>query len=174
MKKLTQEQMGRLSVEEFRAMEKVPVVAVLDNVRSAGNVGAFFRTADAFGIGELALCGITARPPQKEIHKTALGAELTVAWRGFENTLQAVTNAISSVLQSAQMQTDLYAVCWLWAVSGVCWLTPLQHGLLKVCATMWKNSCAHLLRLKKAFLLGVTVRVMAIFHLHSNRIFWHF
>ena len=91
MKKLTQEQMGRLSVEEFRAMEKVPVVAVLDNVRSAGNVGAFFRTADAFGIGELALCGITARPPQKEIHKTALGAELTVAWRGFESTLQAVT-----------------------------------------------------------------------------------
>ena len=90
MKKLTQQEMGRLSVEEFRAMEKVPVVAVLDNVRSAGNVGAFFRTADAFGIGELALCGITARPPQKEIHKTALGAELTVAWRGFESTLQAV------------------------------------------------------------------------------------
>lgn len=90
MKKLTQEQMGRLTVEEFRAMAKVPVVAVLDNVRSAGNVGAFFRTADAFGMGEIALCGITARPPQKEIHKTALGAELTVVWRGFENTLEAV------------------------------------------------------------------------------------
>lgn len=90
MQKLTQEQMGRLTIEEFKAMEKVPVVAVLDNVRSAGNVGAFFRTADAFGIGGLALCGITARPPQKEIHKTALGAELTVAWRGFESTLEAV------------------------------------------------------------------------------------
>ena len=71
-------------------MEKLPVVAVLDNVRSAGNVGAFFRTADAFGIGEIALCGITARPPQKEIHKTALGAEMTVAWRGFDSTLEAV------------------------------------------------------------------------------------
>ena len=90
MKKLTQEQMGRLTVEEFKAMDKVPVVAVLDNVRSAGNVGAFFRTADAFGMGGVVLCGITARPPQKEIHKTALGAELTVAWRGFESTLEAV------------------------------------------------------------------------------------
>mgnify|MGYP003306613042 CR=1 FL=1 len=90
MKKLTQEEMGRLSVEEFRAMEKMPVVAVLDNVRSAGNVGAFFRTADAFGMGEIVLCGITARPPQKEIHKTALGAELTVAWRGFDSTMEAV------------------------------------------------------------------------------------
>lgn len=90
MQKLSQEQMGRLTVEEFRAMEKLPVVVVLDNVRSAGNVGAFFRTADAFGIGEIALCGITARPPQKEIHKTALGAEMTVAWRGFESTQEAV------------------------------------------------------------------------------------
>lgn len=90
MQKLTQQQMGRLSVEEFKAMDKVPVVAVLDNVRSAGNVGAFFRTADAFGMGGVVLCGITARPPQKEIHKTALGAELTVEWRGFATTLEAV------------------------------------------------------------------------------------
>ncbi len=90
MQKLTQQQMGRLSVEEFKAMDKVPVVAVLDNVRSAGNVGAFFRTADAFGMGGVVLCGITARPPQKEIHKTALGAELTVEWRGFDTTLEAV------------------------------------------------------------------------------------
>lgn len=90
MQKLTQQQMGRLSVEEFRAMDKLPVAIVLDNVRSAGNVGAFFRTADAFGMAEIVLCGITARPPQKEIHKTALGAEMTVAWRGAESTLEAV------------------------------------------------------------------------------------
>ncbi|MBO5805959.1 MAG: RNA methyltransferase [Tidjanibacter sp.] len=90
MQKLTQEQMGRLTVEEFKRVEKLPVVAVLDNVRSAGNVGAFFRTSDAFGMGGLVLCGITARPPHKEVHKTALGAELTVEWRGFENTLEAV------------------------------------------------------------------------------------
>lgn len=90
MQKLTQEQMGRLTVEEFRQMEKLPVVAVLDNVRSAGNVGAFFRTSDAFGMGGVVLCGITARPPHKEVHKTALGAELTVAWRGFDSTIEAV------------------------------------------------------------------------------------
>ena len=90
MQKLTQQQMGRLSVEEFKAMDKLPVVAVLDNVRSAGNVGAFFRTSDAFGMAEVVLCGITATPPQKEIHKTALGAEMTVAWRHFPTTLEAV------------------------------------------------------------------------------------
>jgi tRNA G18 (ribose-2'-O)-methylase SpoU len=90
MQKLTQEQMGRLTVEEFREMAKRPVVAVLDNVRSAGNVGAFFRTADAFGMEAVVLCGITARPPQKEIHKTALGAEMTVAWYGYDSTLEAV------------------------------------------------------------------------------------
>lgn len=82
--------MGRLSAEEFAAAEKLPVVAVLDNVRSASNVGSFFRTADAFGIGSIALCGITATPPQKEIHKTALGAELTVGWKHYPTTLQAV------------------------------------------------------------------------------------
>lgn len=90
MQKLTQEQMGRLTVEEFKRVEKLPVVAVLDNVRSAGNVGAFFRTSDAFGMGGVVLCGITARPPHKEVHKTALGAELTVAWRGFDSTIEAV------------------------------------------------------------------------------------
>jgi tRNA G18 (ribose-2'-O)-methylase SpoU len=90
MQKLTQQQMGRLSVEEFKAMDKTPLVAILDNVRSAGNVGAFFRTSDAFGTEGLALCGITATPPQKEIHKTALGAEMTVAWQGAESTLEAV------------------------------------------------------------------------------------
>lgn len=90
MKKLTQQEMGRKTVEEFAAAEKLPVVAVLDNVRSAGNVGAFFRTSDAFGIGGLALCGITATPPQKEIHKTALGAELTVGWQHYPSTLDAV------------------------------------------------------------------------------------
>ncbi|MBQ2797481.1 MAG: RNA methyltransferase [Tidjanibacter sp.] len=90
MQKLTQQQMGRKSAEEFAAMEKLPVVAVLDNVRSAGNVGAFFRTSDAFGVGGVVLCGITATPPQKEIHKTALGAELTVEWSHYPTTLAAV------------------------------------------------------------------------------------
>ena len=92
MQKLTQQQMGRLSAEEFKAMDKTPLVAILDNVRSAGNVGAFFRTSDAFGTEGLALCGITATPPQKEIHKTALGAELTVGWQHYPTTLDAVAD----------------------------------------------------------------------------------
>lgn len=90
MKKLSAQEMGRKTAEEFAAAEKLPVVAVLDNVRSAGNVGAFFRTADAFGIGGVVLCGITAVPPQKEIHKTALGAELTVGWKHYASTAEAV------------------------------------------------------------------------------------
>lgn len=106
MQKLTQQQMGRLSAEEFAAMDKLPVVAVLDNVRSAGNVGAFFRTSDAFGTSGVVLCGITATPPQKEIHKTALGAELTVAWRRFDTTAEAVQ----------QLRSEGYAV---WAVEQV-------------------------------------------------------
>lgn len=80
MRKITNEELNRPSVEEFSAMKRIPVRVVLDNVRSAQNVGAFFRTADAFAIEHISLCGITATPPSKDIHKTALGAELTVAW----------------------------------------------------------------------------------------------
>ncbi len=79
-----------MTPEEFRAAEKIPVVVVLDNVRSMNNIGAFFRTADAFAIEQIVLCGITATPPNREIHKTALGAEQTVAWRYEESTLAAV------------------------------------------------------------------------------------
>lgn len=80
MRKITNEELGRPSAEEFAAMEKMPVAVVLDNVRSLQNVGAFFRTADAFAAERIALCGITASPPARDIHKTALGAELTVPW----------------------------------------------------------------------------------------------
>ena len=80
MRKITNEELGRPSAGEFARMEKMPVAVVLDNVRSMQNVGAFFRTADAFAVERIALCGITATPPNREIHKTALGAELTVAW----------------------------------------------------------------------------------------------
>lgn len=75
MRKITNEELGRPSAGEFARMEKMPVAVVLDNVRSMQNVGAFFRTADAFAVERIALCGITATPPNREIHKTALGAE---------------------------------------------------------------------------------------------------
>lgn len=86
MRKITNEELGRPTPEEFAAREKMPVAVVLDNVRSAQNVGAFFRTGDAFAVESIHLCGITATPPSREIHKSALGAETTVAWHHAEST----------------------------------------------------------------------------------------
>ena len=86
MRKLSMDELNRISKEDFEKAEKLPIIIVLDNIRSLSNVGAFFRTADAFRIGELFLCGITACPPHREIHKTALGADETVKWRYFETT----------------------------------------------------------------------------------------
>lgn len=91
MRKLLNEELGRPTLEEVHTIEKLPVVVVLDNVRSAQNVGSFFRTADAFGIEHIALCGISATPPNREIHKTALGAELSVAWSYYPTTLECIS-----------------------------------------------------------------------------------
>ena len=83
--------MKRLTVDEFREAEKLPLVVVLDDVRSMYNVGSVFRTSDAFRVEKLCLCGITSTPPHAEIHKTALGAEDSVAWEYFPTALEAVT-----------------------------------------------------------------------------------
>ena len=88
-KKLVTE-MGRISGDDFRNAEKLPLVVVLDNVRSLHNVGSVFRTSDAFRVQRILLCGITATPPNAEIHKTALGAEDVVEWQYFESTDEAV------------------------------------------------------------------------------------
>lgn len=90
MRKLSNDELNRKSVTEFRASAKSPFVIVLDNVRSLNNVGSIFRTADAFLVEAVYLCGITATPPHREIHKTALGATESVAWRYFENAVEAV------------------------------------------------------------------------------------
>ena len=79
-----------MSVEEFRESEKLPLTVVLDNVRSLNNIGSVFRTSDAFRVEHIALCGITATPPHREIHKTALGAEDSVAWSYHEDTVDCV------------------------------------------------------------------------------------
>lgn len=90
MRKLRTIEMNRLSVEEFKEADKLPLIVVLDDVRSLYNVGSVFRSADAFRIEAVYLCGITATPPNAEIHKTALGGEDSVDWRYFERTEDAV------------------------------------------------------------------------------------
>ena len=93
-------ELHRLGVEEYKKVEKMPVTVVLDNVRSEMNVGSVFRTADAFLIERICLCGITPQPPKSEIHKTALGAEDSVTWEYFPTTLVAIE----------QLKSDGYSI----------------------------------------------------------------
>ena len=92
MRKLKVTELNRLTPEAFKESRKIPLVVVLDHVRSLNNVGSVFRTSDAFRVEAIYLCGITACPPHAEIHKTALGAEETVDWKYFNDTLEAVEN----------------------------------------------------------------------------------
>lgn len=134
MKKKRNEELGRPTREEYAATGKMPVVVVLDNVRSMNNVGSFFRTCDAFAVGELVLCGITGTPPNAEIHKTALGAEETVRWRYAASAREAVEGLIAQgwtpvaveQVEGAQMlcgfildKTKKYAVIFGNEVNGV-------------------------------------------------------
>jgi len=89
-RKLKLDELNRVSVEEFKSQKKLPIIVVLDNIRSLNNVGSFFRTSDAFNIEEVYLCGITAQPPHREIQKTALGATESVEWKYFETAEQAL------------------------------------------------------------------------------------
>ena len=92
MRKLENSELDRKSIETFKQSEKTPLILVLDDIRSLHNIGSVFRTADAFLIEKIYLCGITATPPNKEIHKTALGATETVAWEHHENVLHVIEN----------------------------------------------------------------------------------
>ena len=116
MRKITNEELMRPSAEEFGRMEKMPVVVVLDNVRSMQNVGAFFRTGDAFAIEKIYLCGITATPPARDIHKTALGAEMTVQWEYCERTTDAV----------AQLKAEGYRLLAIEQVEGAVMLNEFR------------------------------------------------
>ena len=90
MRKLKNNELGRISVDEFKSTQKTPLIVVLDNIRSLNNIGSVFRTSDAFVIEKIYLCGICATPPNKDIHKTALGATESVAWEYVEDTLELV------------------------------------------------------------------------------------
>lgn len=90
MRKLKNSELDRLSVEEFKKTKKTPLIIVLDNIRSLNNIGSVFRTSDAFLVEKIYLCGITATPPHKDIHKTALGSTETVDWEYAENTMVVI------------------------------------------------------------------------------------
>ncbi len=110
MRKLANEELNRLEIDEYRNIKKHPIVVVLDNVRSMNNVGSCFRTSDAFLVEEVILCGITAQPPHREINKTALGATDSVSWRHFDHTLDAVEQLRSAgytIMSVEQVENSL-------------------------------------------------------------------
>ena len=90
MRKLENSELDRLSVDDFKTVQKTPIIIILDNIRSLNNIGSVFRTSDAFLIEKIYLCGITATPPHKDIHKTALGSTDTVAWEYIESTIDLI------------------------------------------------------------------------------------
>ncbi|MBR1474223.1 MAG: RNA methyltransferase [Muribaculaceae bacterium] len=108
MKKKTMLELHRVDAEQYSHIEKLPITVVLDNVRSEMNVGSVFRTADAFLIERICLCGITAVPPKPEIHKTALGAENTVPWTHYASAAEAI----------AQLRQQGYRICAVEQVHG--------------------------------------------------------
>jgi tRNA G18 (ribose-2'-O)-methylase SpoU len=133
MRKLKITELNRLSRAEFKQVKKIPLIVVLDNVRSLHNVGSVFRTSDAFLVEAIYLCGITATPPHAEIHKTALGAEDSVAWKYFEKTadaveelkrqdyrIAAVEQAESSIsMENLALKDEKYAVIFGNEVKGI-------------------------------------------------------
>ncbi|MBK8846981.1 MAG: RNA methyltransferase [Bacteroidetes bacterium] len=117
MEKIKNEDLGRLSVAAFKQAAKLPIIIVLDNVRSALNVGNIFRTCDAFRVEKILLCGITAVPPNKDIYKSALGATETVAWEYFENTMDAIehlkeNNYVCVAVEQVQNSIRLNKLNW--------------------------------------------------------------
>lgn len=99
MRKLKNSELDRLNVDEFKAVTKTPLIVILDNIRSLNNIGSVFRTSDAFLIEKIYLCGITAQPPHKDIHKTALGATESVEWEYVEDTLKLIERLKNSKIK---------------------------------------------------------------------------
>ncbi len=129
MRKLKITELNRLSPEAFLEAEKIPLVVVLDQVRSLHNVGAVFRTSDAFNVAAVYLCGITACPPNAEIHKTALGAEDTVRWVYFKDTLDAL----------AGLRAEGYTLCAIEQVEGSMMLDDIRLDKSKRYAVVLGN-----------------------------------
>lgn len=120
--KLSNEALNRLSIKEFKNADKQPVVVVLDNVRSLNNVGSVFRTADAFLIEEIMLCGVTGTPPNKEIEKTALGATSSVKWSHYAGTQQALS----------ELKKRGYKLCAVEQATNSLALNSIEYGGEKI------------------------------------------
>ena len=129
MRKLKVTEMNRLTTEAFKASRKIPLVVVLDHVRSLNNVGSVFRTSDAFRVKAIYLCGITACPPHAEIHKTALGAEESVDWLYFKDTMEAVE----------KLKAEGYVVCAIEQAEGSTMLDKLLLDKTKKYAVILGN-----------------------------------
>lgn len=129
MRKLKITELNRLTVDEFKEADKLPLVVVLDEVRSLHNIGSVFRTSDAFLVDRICLCGITATPPHAEIHKTALGAEDSVTW----NYFSATTDAVKS------LQAEGFTVLSIEQVAGSTMLNELQLDATKKYAIVFGN-----------------------------------
>ena len=132
MRKISNLELHRPSAEQFAQMNRLPVTVVLDNVRSAQNVGAFFRTCDAFAIEHIALCGITSTPPSRDIHKTALGAEMTIDWSYYENTVECVE----------KLKAEGYTLLAIEQVEGAVMLDELKVDTSKRYALVFGNEVA--------------------------------
>lgn len=129
MRKLKITELNRISVEEFKEARKLPLVVVLDNIRSLHNIGSVFRTSDAFRIECIYLCGITATPPHPEMHKTALGAEYTVDWKYVDNAVETVDN----------LRKEGYTVYSVEQAEGSIMLNDLQLDRTKKYAVVMGN-----------------------------------
>ena len=175
MRKLTMDELGRKTVQQFKEAAKTPVIAVLDNIRSMHNVGSVFRTADAFLLEAIYLCGYTAKPPHKDINKTALGATETVDWVHFANASEAVqvlqqkgykVYAIEqaeesvSLEQFSMQQDEKIAVVFGNEVVGV------ENELLKLC-----DGCIEIPQLGMKHSLNISVAAGIVFWKLAERRF---
>lgn len=129
MRKLKITELNRINADEFKEAKKLPLIVILDEIRSLHNIGSVFRTSDAFRIESIYLCGITATPPHPEMHKTALGAEYTVNWKYFENTLDAVN----------MLKTQGYIVYSIEQAEGSIMLDELELDVTKKYAIVMGN-----------------------------------
>lgn len=118
MKKLKNEELNRLSLEEFKEIKKKPIIIILDNVRSLNNVGSAFRTSDAFALEKIYLCGITGTPPHREINKTALGATESVDWEYNEDVIQVIKS----------LRNDGYRIIAIEQADDSCFLDNYKPG----------------------------------------------